>query len=161
MGLRVAHAVEVAGQLVVAPAHQHVADIAGDDAIHGLHGRPLLGIGLLAGQHLQPALAGALEQQRQAVEVRMCACAPQADFVLECRVHGKVMQHAQRALVAGHGGVMCAGEELLIKAQLVGKAGQQLHAHLPALMLKGQRGLLEAGQLLLAGPQPCMRGRVT
>src|SRR5256885_6218851 len=41
----------------------------------------------------------------------------------------------------------------LFRSQLVRKARQQLHAHLPALALEAQRGLLKARQLLLRGPQ--------
>ena len=48
---------------------------------------------------------------------------------------------------------MGAQEEAVVKAQLPGKARQHLHCHLPALAFESQHGGLEAGQLLLAGPQ--------
>jgi hypothetical protein len=67
-------------ELVVAPAHQHVADIAGDDA--GQRGNVGPGdVGrVFPGTELQPALAGPLMQQRQAVEIGMGARAPAGEI---------------------------------------------------------------------------------
>jgi hypothetical protein len=76
------------------------------------------------------------------------AGAPQARLVLQRGIDREVVQHAQRALVGRHLGVVRAGEEVVGKAQLAGEARQQAHAHLPALALEGQRPRLEAGQFV-------------
>ena len=57
---------EVRRQLVVAPAHQHIADIAGDHLLPRLNAGPLLAFAVFTGTNLQAALAGALEPEEMA-----------------------------------------------------------------------------------------------
>lgn len=87
---------EVRRQLVVAPAHQHIADIAGDHLLARLNAGPLLAFAVFTGTNLQAALAGALEQQRQTVKIGVRAGPPHPLLrLLGCIV----MQHAQGALI--------------------------------------------------------------
>ncbi len=86
---------EVRRQLVVAPAHQHIADITGDHLAR-LNAGPLLAFTVFTGTNLQAAPAGALEQQRQTVKIGVRAGPPHPLLrLLSCIV----MQHTQGALV--------------------------------------------------------------
>ena len=101
VGPRHAHAVQRRQQLIVAPAHQHVADVAGDGAGQGLDVGPgqFRLVRFLARAELQAALAGALVQQRQAVEVGVGAGAPAGEVLRLGVFHRQIVQQPQRALV--------------------------------------------------------------
>ena len=68
-------------QFVVAPAHQHVADIAGDDSRQRFDVGPGEFGGFLSRAELEAALAGALMQQRQTIEIGVRAGAPAGEIL--------------------------------------------------------------------------------
>ena len=115
MGQRISHPMEVRRQLVVAPAHQHIADIAGDHLLPRLNAGPLLAFAVFTGTNLQAALAGALEQQRQAVKIGVRAGPPHPLLrLLGCIV----MQHAQGALIGVTLRIVRGGEKRFRKTEL-------------------------------------------
>ena len=124
MGQRISHPMEVRRQLVVAPAHQHIADIAGDHLLPRLNAGPLLAFAVFTGTNLQAALAGALEQQRQTVKIGVRAGPPHPLLrLLGCIV----MQHAQGALIGVTLRIVRGGEKRFRKTELQSKAGEDLH----------------------------------
>ncbi len=76
VGVRHAHTMQCRLQFVVAPAHQHVADIASDDAGQRLDIGPSEFFRFLARTKLQPTLSDALMQKCQAIEIGVCTGAP-------------------------------------------------------------------------------------
>ena len=150
--------VEVRGQPVVAPAHEHVPDVAGDRLVGGGDRRPRVALGrgrlrLGAGQHLQPGLALPLEEQGQAVEVGVRTGPPGPRDVEQLIGEGHVVDQPQRGLVLRVGRVVPGGEEVPRQAQHVGEAGQHRHRHLAAVRLEGQQGLPEALDLVVGRPE--------
>ena len=81
MRQRILDPVKIRRQLIIAPAHQHVADIAGDDICSRFDAGPFLRLHFLARADLQSALSLLLKQQRQAIEVGMRTGAPQIELV--------------------------------------------------------------------------------
>ncbi len=141
--------------MIIAPAHQHVADVAGDHAITGHHSAPdpvVAGtFGVLPRADLQPALTFLLEHHAQAVEVGMRTSAPEALVQIFLR-HGQIVQQAQSALVIRLAPVMCDGEEVALKAQAFGEAGEHLHAQLPGAVLEIQHDALKFRHYRLVRP---------
>jgi hypothetical protein len=139
-------------QLVVAPAHQHVADVAGDDAGQGLDVGPRELGRLFSRTQLQPALTGTLVQQRETVEVGMGARAPAAEIFGLGVDHRQVVQKPQRALIFARQRVVAIAEEIRREAELEREAGEHLHAQRPVGAFEGKHRRLEARQRVSARP---------
>ncbi len=95
MGQRISHPMEVGRRLVVAPAHQHIADIAGDHLLPRLNAGPLLAFAVFTGTNLQAASPGRWNSSVR--QSNRCARRPATSLLrlLGCIV----MQHAQGALI--------------------------------------------------------------